>query len=403
MYMTKDIIIRRMTPEEIAERNKPARPQIGQQLGDFLAASGASKHRKAMKKKSEKAKQKEYNDNLDKIKEEEAPKPTLTLSEELKALSSTIRTPVDDFTSPEYIPLTHELISHTIQGGDYDEEGNPIMDDVIKKQSRTYKKDDEDPFESMFSEEKLLLWNVIKDQSEYVTDLNQRIKARNEMNRGKSSIGAMNKTDVDLMISLDSSRNTLLSAIKQSTDLKKVQADLKLKKAAQDAKAKENNAGEENHEMLISSLIQGLAGNGGRELAMGMGAIHPGNGLPAYDPIEEIMKLDPQYADGSRPVGEVTQYAEYQDMMGDILDRRTEGYRDESLTKRIMYENKGVEVCIASDPSTGEWDFFARDKEGNMIMDYPLPSKEEVGHVEFMETSATDSRGIIYPLVEDIS
>lgn len=322
---------------------------------------------------------------------QEKPK-DMTLAEEIEQLSKSIDLVVD----PVPIDDTFLVISHALDGGNFDEQGNPVVDDIMKKQSRSYTAaSDDGSMVGLFNEEKLLLWNFITDQDKIVKTLEKRFNTVND-----SRMSGVTKNYNDLVVSLDSARGTLLSAIQQSTNLKRQQAELIIKKEAHDAKINGTDDNQQNDEMFISSLMRQVA-NGGRDgFIMGDSGGATVNTGAFHDPIETMISNDPEYADGSRPVGETSKYHDFKPDITSLLEQRTSGYRNEAANTLIQREREGIEICIANDIETGEWDFFARNKDGEVVEGIPLPDKKAVGKVTFYGNSATDERNISYPVEE---
>ncbi|MNJ05109.1 hypothetical protein D3C73_1662220 [compost metagenome] len=62
----------------------------------------------------------------------------------------------------------------------------------------------------------------------------------------------------------------------------------------------------------------------------------------------------------------------------------------------------GVTVNIRRYIDSGEYEFYAVDKQGNEIVGYPLPSEDMVGRIKFSSDyrSASDKYGRIYRVNE---
>lgn len=242
---------------------------------------------------------------------------------------------------------------------DFDEDGN-----VKKKKKKGKKKKGKGltDFNKEFETEANMLRTLYVEQSKFTDSLQKKYDA---MNNSKSSARGIGKFTTDLINSITTARNTQLSIVAKNMDLKKTIADLTFKEkkefGAPDASANDNT-------MYASSFMKELLSNG------------RGNIVGASD-----------FSDNNSVDNEVYDSEE-------LINELQESFGDSQSDERdfIDFENMDVQVFVVVD-DRGSYKFEARDKEGNVVPEYPLPNKSKMS---FNKSTmiATDNYGRKYPL-----
>ena len=241
---------------------------------------------------------------------------------------------------------------------DFDEDGT-----VKKKKKKGKKKKGKGltDFNKEFETEANMLRTLYVEQSKFTDSLQKKYDA---MNNSKSSARGIGKFTTDLINSITTARNTQLSIVAKNMDLKKTIADLTFKEKKEfgdpDAIGNDNN-------MYASSFMKELLSNGRGNIVGSSDSFGNIDGNEVYDSEELINELQDSFG-------------ESQSNERDFID----------------FENMDVQVFVVVDDN-GSYKFEARDKDGNVVPEYPLPNKSKMS---FNKSTmiATDNYGRKYPL-----
>lgn len=250
-----------------------------------------------------------------------------------------------------------KIDSKEFMGFDIDENG---VVSKRKKKGKKKKKGGLTDFNKEFETEANMLRTLYIDQAKFTDSLQKKYDA---MNNSKSSARGIGKFTTDLINSITTARNTQVSIVSKSIDLKKSIADMSFKEKKEFG---DNSANTNDNSMYASSFMKELL-NTGRNNVVGMDGSSPAlNAEETYDSDELVNEL-------SNAMGE-------QSSEPDFID----------------FENMDVTVYVVVDDS-GAYKFEARDKDGNCVPDYPLPNKSKMSFNR-STMMATDNYGRKYPL-----
>lgn len=249
--------------------------------------------------------------------------------------------------------------------GDDDDSGR-IMHGIVDKQKRGYNdlKKSENPYTKEFAEEITMLYDCLNDVDKFDKSLNKRYTAATT-----SKTKGISKTTGDLINSILTCKSNKIQIIKEITAIKKTIQDLSLK----DEKRTKDNGGN-SADLIANNFLKGVMNYGRNNF---------------IENSTKMMSSDNNY-DNNIITGSVNDFNNLnEDEVFGNLDR------SETLDAYVKYEALEPKVCIKRYIDTGDWEFFALDKYGNEIPDYPLPEK---GKISFNEdyTMGTDKIGLSY-------
>ena len=256
-------------------------------------------------------------------------------------------------------------------------------DDIVKAQKKGYKKlkDNKNEYKKEFAEEITLLYQLMDETTKFGKDLEKDLNSmRNTKVRGVS------KYSNDLAELVLSSKQTKLNILKEIASVKKTIADL----AQKSEKTKANAEAETNkNERLASNYFNKILSHGRTDFIRSL-ENDPGSG-GAY-----AAELDNIYDNVDM------EERSLQKTLEERLDGIVNPYRSEDGGKYIEYENRGVTIEVHKCVDTGEWNFVAVDKYGDIIDDYPLPTKRTAGRMKFSDdgTYCSDAAGRMYKIQE---
>lgn len=223
-------------------------------------------------------------------------------------------------------------------------------------------------YKKEFEPESALFRNLLMDQNKFVESLQREYD--NIMSK-KGTARNVNKAITDLMMSINSGRQLSMQLVDKQASLKKQIAELSLKQQKElGGELDENNMTD-----FASTYIHNLLTK--RAEVMGTGAAA---NVSEYTEDDLFDELDSQ-------------------LLG---DEDTEEY--EEAQKYLKYENRHVKVCVVLEEG-GEnleenYDFVAKDEDGEVIDDYPLPLHTKIS-INRSTGLATDSLGNKYPIIWD--
>lgn len=210
------------------------------------------------------------------------------------------------------------------------------------------------------SSEKMLknLYNEIdKDKSNIQKDIDQL----RGMTRGKNY-----KALSDLNSSKTSYHSTQLQAIKEMNAIKKVEFEMRMKERA--AKMASSTGGGED---ISTNTIRSLFGAGRNDIINAAGG----------------------YSKVSGAIGNtISNTIDTSDLSDDEIEEKYFADDTDEVTdgdKFLEYEGQGVEYTLLVDEDNSPIDVVAKDRDGNIIPDYPMPSN--VNQLQFNVNMTTHS------------
>ena len=230
-----------------------------------------------------------------------------------------------------------------------------------KKKKKKGQNGDMIDFKREFEAERALLKNLLIDQNRFTESLQREydnIIGKKSSNRG------MTKNMTDLIETINQARSLSMQLIDKHVSIKKTAAELNMKQ-----KKEFGGIDTENMSDFAASYMKNMLNN--RAAIMGTG-----------------------YQDS---VGDYTE-EELMDALGNIeLEDRSS-----DVSKYLEYENRDVEIFVMIDENNPDgianYNYVAKDKDGNIIDDYPLPSKDKIS-VNRSTNVATDSYGQRYRII----
>ena len=190
----------------------------------------------------------------------------------------------------------------------------------------------------------------------------------------------------DLIESVIASNTSKLHIIKEITSLKKTIQELKIKadgkKAGSDTTSIEGQA---------NSFFKDIMSVGRNNFVSAL------NGDPDHNFIdmEYSEDMDIEYANSLPDVN---------DYVHDRINERLmeSSTRSADAEKYIMYEHLRPELVIFFNVLDNTWEVVAIDKDGQKIIDYPVPTRKELGKCKFSSDNRymTDAFGRSYKVME---
>lgn len=202
--------------------------------------------------------------------------------------------------------------------------------------------------EKTFSKTETALNKLISDIDEDIRGVQQDIHGL-RMSRTRSP-----KSLSDLISAKNSLHSTKLSALKEINSMKKSIIDLNMK-------AKKDSTSEEQSSTAASLALQQLIGSDMRDSI-------------SNESVRDIAKGDIRGYDPS--LAEQGIYAGYtpEEIQDELELEKSISANETEGDLYIKYENRGVELYAQIDQDNQFVGIIARDKEGNYIPDYPIPS-----------------------------
>ena len=266
--------------------------------------------------------------------------------------------------------------------GEYLEE---ISEKLTKKGKRSYDKykEDENEFKKEFAEELTMLYDLLDDANKFSKKLNKKYDSI-DGSKAKGTSKYLN----DLITSVLTSNTNKLQIIKEITNLKKTIQELKIKADGKYAKAGGDGTIEDQTNSFFSNIM-----NVGRN-----------NFVSALNADPDIHFMNPDYSN-DEDIEYANSLPDAQDAIHEKINERlsNEGNsRSVEAEKYIIYENLKPELVIMYSVLDNSWEMIAQDKDGQRIIDYPVPTKKELGKMKFSSDRkfATDSYGRSYKVIE---
>ena len=301
-----------------------------------------------------------------------------------------------DFVKDKYVESVKDIEPEEEEDGNLidvdkvfedDEYDDDEIDSIIYDQKKSYKKNkkSDNQFRKEFAEELALLYGLLDETNSFGSDLDKIYKAMtNSKTRGFS------KYTSDIIASILSTKQTKLSVLKEITGVKKTIADLAIKEA--------KNSGDKDGGTDISALAANYLGS----------IVKHGR----QDVVKALTGDEGYYDTDNEAINEfVNNIGDYEDdderdtLNQELLEDLEGSYQRRRSAQSDAYiknEYKEVKIQIQRDIATGRWDFIALDKNGNQVIDYPLPDKGDVTPVTFTTdgTFGTDKFGRLYKVIE---
>ena len=251
------------------------------------------------------------------------------------------------------------------------------IEDIIygkKKKKKKKKKKDGEPtdFKKEFETENMLYTNLLRDQTKFTASLQATYDA---LAGRKASGRGMTKNEQDLIANITSARSLCTQLVDKRTNLKKLTTELSLKERKE----------------------------------LGLGADLDGGGLGEFGSaylkklIDERHMLEQGGSDIIYDMDEEDVGEALQDRLNAPVDDKDKDlYTDTDRTVEseayLRYENANITTYV-SIKSSGEsdWDYVARDPEGNEVSDYPLPCSS-IGSINRSTNIMTDEFGQKYQI-----
>ena len=239
---------------------------------------------------------------------------------------------------------------------DIDDNGNVVGTE--KKKKKKGKGGAVKNYAREFETELGLLRNLYIDQSKFTDSLQKKYDA---MNSTKSTARGVGKFTTDLITTISAARSTQLAIVKEQIATKQKIADLNFKERKEFAP---KESGNDDNAMYASTFMNELIKNGRNN----------------------IVNLDnPSIYDNA---GTFDDDEVANELVSGLIDS---DFRSSDADKFIEYENKNVSVLVQVNDE-GEWNFIARDSDGNIVPDYPLPIKTKMSFNR-STMKATDAYG----------
>lgn len=260
-----------------------------------------------------------------------------------------------------------------------------ISEKLTKKGKRSYDKykEDENEFKKEFAEELTMLYDLLDDANKFSKKLSKKYDSI-DGSKAKGTSKYLN----DLIASVLTSNTNKLQIIKEITNLKKTIQELKIKA---DGKKGNISDGDGSLESQANDFFSNIMGVGRNNFLAAL------NG----DPDSQLSSSD--YS-SDNDIEYVNSLPEAQEELHERINERlmNESSRSAEGDKYIIYENLQPELVIMYNVMDNSWDMIAVDKDGQRIIDYPVPSKKELGKMKFSSDHkfATDAYGRSYKCME---
>lgn len=242
-----------------------------------------------------------------------------------------------------------------------------ISDGDVKKKKKKKDKEMID-YKKEFAPEAALYSSLLKDQQMFTDSLQKEYDA---IKRAKSTSRGYSKTLTDLTQNITSARSLAMQLVDKQASLKKTAADLDMK---QRKEATLNDIGSANMAEFGSSFLKEMINQkqAGLDMDNDGGVMNYTNDDEVFDVINDTLTDDIEFQE--RP-SEVDAY--------------------------LKYENSNVVVSVViHNNDEKDFNFIAKDSDGNILDDYPLPTTSTIT-VNRSANIATDNYGQKYNIIWD--
>lgn len=274
---------------------------------------------------------------------------------------------------------TSEVLYDTIDNWDYDYHED-ITDKLSRKGKRTYTKEEENPYKKEFAEEFSLYYELLEDSNKLCKKLDKKYDAME-----KSKTKGVSKYTTELINAMLSANTNKLQTIKEITTLKKTICELNIKH-------EKNNPQQQGDGSLESAANQYFS------QIMSVGRNNFINALSNDD-----NSIESEY--GNDDIDYANALSEAHNSIQDRISERLqqEGVsRSEEADKYIMYENLNAKLIVKYNVLNNDWKIVAVDEYDQEILDYPVPTRQELGKVKFSADNRymTDKYSRTYQVIE---
>ena len=278
-----------------------------------------------------------------------------------------------------------ENFYQAIDNWDNEEYYEEPLDKYSRKGKQSYNKykEDENEYKKEFAEELAMLYDLLEETNKFSKKLTKKYDSID----GSKAKGT-SKYLTELIESILGATTNKLQIIKEINSLKKNIQELKIKSDSKYSKM----GGDGSLEDGANSFFQNIMGVGRNNFVSAL------NGEP------DIHFSNPEYSNDD-DIEYVNSLPDAQDALHDIINDRLENegcIRSEEADKYIIYENLKPELRILRSAADNTWEVIAVDKDEQRIIDYPVPSKRDLGKMKFSADGkyATDAYGRSYRVIE---
>lgn len=260
-----------------------------------------------------------------------------------------------------------------------------ITEKLAGKGKRSYSKfkEDENEFKKEFAEELAMLNDLLDEVNKFGKKLDKKFDAID----GSKTKG-MSKYLNDLITSILTSKTTKLQILKEISSLKKNIQELKIKSDGKKVNLGDNGSLESSANSYFREIMKV-----GRNTFVSNFDYDTDNTISdsefsSNDDIEYVNSLPDAHN-------------EIHNRISERLEEEDVG-RSEDGDKYIRYEHMKVDLVIKFNVLNNDWDVVAIDKDGQQVIDYPVPTKKELGKVKFSSDNkyATDKFGRSFKVIE---
>ena len=231
-----------------------------------------------------------------------------------------------------------------------------------KKKKKKKKKDKKDlvDYKKEFEPEMALYKNLMVEQNKFTNSLQSEY---DKITSVKGSSRGITKQLTDLMDNITKARSLAVQLVEKNVNTKKLIADLTIKQKKE--LGNENIDGDNITDFASTYLKKMLS--------------------------ERNTLVSNSYSD---PI--VSEYDDSERLFNDLSLSLGEDTRDEEVHKYLEYENRNVSVLVVIvDDDVENYEFIAKDEDGEIIDDYPLPYKTKIS-INRSTNIATDASGKKY-------
>ena len=235
------------------------------------------------------------------------------------------------------------------------------FDDKKKHKIKNKDKNALTDYKKEFEPEMNLLRNLLQEQTRF-TDTLQR--EYDSIKSTKSTARGINKTMTDLIENITAARSLSMQLVEKNVNAKKLVAELTLKEKKEFGA---NNGDSENLSNFASSYLKQM--------------------------ISERQSINSLGSEA-----EVSDYTE-DDLFESLSENLGDATRSDDVNKYLKYERSNVTVYAnINNSDVSDYEFIAKDENGNIIDDYPLPLHTSLS-VNRSTNIATDTYGKKYQII----
>lgn len=297
---------------------------------------------------------------------------------------------MDSIENPDPIDLLPQYDNETnfydaIDNWDNEYEES-ITEKLAGKGKRSYSKfkEDENEFKKEFAEELAMLNDLLDEVNTFGKKLDKKFDAING-SKAKGTSKYLN----DLIASILTSKTTKLQVLKEITAVKKSIQDLKIKAEGKKANVGDNGSLESSANSYFKEIMK-----------VGRNTFVDNFNYDADTNISDATYSTDNDLEYVNSLPEA--HNEIHNRISERLEEVGTDRRSEEGEKYIMYENMKVDLVIKFNVLNNDWEIVAIDKDERQIIDYPVPTKKDLGKIKFSSDNkyATDKYGRSYKVIE---